>query len=75
MPALVDHEGPGGASIAIFESGAILLYLAGKTSQFLPKEIRPSYNVIEWLMFQMASVGPMLGHAHHFRRYALDKIQ
>jgi GSH-dependent disulfide-bond oxidoreductase len=75
MPAIVDHDGPGGAPIAIFESGAILLYLAGKTGRFMPKEIRASYNVIEWLMFQMASVGPMLGQAHHFRRYAPEKLQ
>lgn len=74
MPAIVDQEGPGGAPIAIFESGAILLYLAGKTGRFMPKEVRASYKVIEWLMFQMASVGPMLGQAHHFRRYAPEKL-
>jgi GST-like protein len=75
MPAIVDHDGPYGAPMAIFESGAILLYLAGKTGRFMPKEIRASYKVIEWLMFQMASVGPMLGQAHHFRRYAPEKLQ
>lgn len=75
IPAIVDHEGPSRAPITIFESGAILLYLAGKTGQFMPKEVRAAYLVIEWLMFQMASAGPMLGQAHHFRRYAPDKIQ
>jgi len=75
MPAIVDHEGPDGAPIALFESGAILLYLAEKTGRFMPSELRARYKVIEWLMFQMASVGPMLGQAHHFRRYAPDKIQ
>ena len=75
MPAIVDHDGPGGAPIAIFESGAILLYLAEKTGRFMPGEIRARYKVLEWLMFQMASVGPMLGQAHHFRRYAPEKLQ
>lgn len=74
IPAMVDHAGPGGAPIAIYESGAILLYLAGKTGRFMPKEVRSAYKVIEWLMFQMASVGPMLGQAHHFRRYAPEKL-
>ena len=75
MPAIVDHDGPGGAPIAIFESGAILLYLAEKTGCFMPGDIRGRYKVIEWLMFQMASVGPMLGQAHHFRRAAPEKLQ
>lgn len=76
MPALVDHEGPGGKPIAIFESGAILMYLAEKAGgKFMPLEMRQRYNVIQWLMFQMASVGPMLGQAHHFRRYAPEQIQ
>src|SRR5690242_5356266 len=70
MPAIVDHDGPGGAPISIFESGEILLYLAEKTGCFMPDDIRGRYKVIEWLMFQMASVGPMLGQAHHFRRAA-----
>jgi GSH-dependent disulfide-bond oxidoreductase len=76
MPALVDHEGPGGKPITIFESGAILMYLAEKAGgKFMPLEMRARYNVIQWLMFQMASVGPMLGQAHHFRRYAPEPIQ
>ena len=75
IPALVDHEGPGGKPIAIFESGAILMYLAEKSGwRFMPQEMRRRYEVVEWLMFQMASVGPMLGQAHHFRRYAPEPI-
>src|SRR5208337_4914172 len=67
MPAIVDHDGPDGKPIAIFESGAILMYLAEKTGTLMPSDPRGKYNVIQWLMFQMASVGPMLGQAHHFR--------
>ena len=58
----------------MFESGAILLYLAGKTGRFLPASTRGKYEVLQWLMFQMGSVGPMLGQAHHFRIYAPEKI-
>jgi GSH-dependent disulfide-bond oxidoreductase len=75
IPAIVDHEGPGGQPIPLFESGAILIYLAEKTGKLMPADTRRRYNVIEWLMFQMASVGPMLGQAHHFRRYAPEQIQ
>ena len=76
MPALVDHDGPDGKPISVFESGAILMYLAEKAGfQFMPQDMRPRYKVLEWLMFQMASVGPMLGQAHHFRRYAPEKIE
>ncbi|MGD9945284.1 MAG: glutathione S-transferase N-terminal domain-containing protein [Burkholderiaceae bacterium] len=74
IPALVDSEGPDGQPIALFESGAILLYLAGKTGRFLPPGTRERYEVLQWLMFQMASVGPMLGQAHHFRNYAPQKL-
>ncbi len=74
VPAIVDPDGPDGAPISLFESGAILLYLAGKTGRFLPETTRERYEVLQWLMFQMASVGPMLGQAHHFRIYAKDKI-
>jgi GSH-dependent disulfide-bond oxidoreductase len=74
MPAMVDPEGPGGKPISVFESGAILIYLAEKTGRFLPAAPRERYAVIEWLMFQMASVGPMLGQAHHFRDYAREKL-
>jgi GST-like protein len=76
IPAMVDHEGPGCQPIAIFESGAMLMYIAEKAGwKFMPQDARRRYEVVEWLMFQMASVGPMLGQAHHFRRYAPDKIQ
>ena len=74
IPALVDPEGPDGAPISLFESGAILLYLAGKTGRFLPADTRGKYEVLQWLMFQMGGVGPMLGQAHHFRIYAPTRI-
>ena len=75
IPAIVDHDGPGGKPISLFESGAILIYLAEKSGKLMPQEPRGRYNVLEWLMFQMASVGPMLGQAHHFRRYAPEKLE
>lgn len=75
IPAMVDHDGPDGKPIAIFESGAILMYLAEKSGKLMPTDMRGKYDVIQWLMFQMASVGPMLGQAHHFRRYAPEQIQ
>ena len=75
IPALVDPQGPGGQPISLFESGAILLYLAAKTGKFLPKSDRAKWKVLEWLMFQMGGVGPMLGQAHHFRLYAPEKIE
>jgi GST-like protein len=75
MPAIVDADGPGGKPISIFESGAILIYLAEKTGGLMPTDARGRYKVLEWLMFQMASVGPMLGQAHHFRRYAPEQIR
>ena len=74
IPAIVDSDGPDGKPISLFESGAILLYLAGKAGRFLPADTRGKYNVMQWLMFQMGSVGPMLGQAHHFRVYAPEKI-
>ena len=74
IPALVDPNGPDGKPIALFESGAILLYLAAKTGKFLPKSDRQKFDVLQWLMFQMGGVGPMLGQAHHFRIYAPEKI-
>ena len=80
MPAIVDRDGPGGKRIVVFESAAILIYLGDKTGRFLPKEPHKYYDVLQWLMFQMGSVGPMLGQSHHFNAYAreriaLDKIQ
>jgi GST-like protein len=74
MPAIVDHEGPTGAPYSLFESGAILLYLAEKTGQFLPTERGARYQAMQWLMFQMGGIGPMLGQAHHFRQYAPEPI-
>jgi GST-like protein len=75
MPAIVDQDGPGGKPMSMFESGAILLYLASKTGKFLPEDIRKRWSTLQWLMFQMGGVGPMLGQTHHFRNYAKDKIQ
>ena len=75
IPAIVDSEGPDGRPISLFESGAILIYLAGKTGQFLPPDDRGKFVALQWLMFQMAHVGPMLGQAHHFRRYAPQQIE
>ena len=75
MPAIVDPEGPDGKPMPVFESGAILLYLAGKTGKFLPADVRGKYVTLQWLMFQMAGVGPMLGQAHHFRIYAPEKVE
>ena len=74
IPAIVDTDGPDGAPISLFESGAMLVYLAGKTGRFLPEDVRGKYEALQWLMFQMGSVGPMLGQAHHFRVYAPEKI-
>lgn len=75
IPAIVDHEGPEGAPISIFESGAILLYLAEKTGRLLPTEPRARMATLEWLMFQMGGLGPMLGQTHHFRQYAPEQIE
>jgi GST-like protein len=74
IPAITDPDGPDGTPISLFESGAILLYLAGKTGRFLPQGTAAKYEVLQWLMFQMGGVGPMLGQAHHFRIYAPEKI-
>jgi len=71
MPAIVDHDPPGGgAPIAVFESGAILQYLAEKTAKFLPKDVRGKYEVLQWVNWQMGGLGPMAGQANHFRMYA-----
>lgn len=74
IPAITDPDGPDGQPMSLFESGAILMYLAGKTGRFLPDSTRARYEVLQWLMFQMGGVGPMLGQAHHFRIYAPEKI-
>jgi len=75
MPTIVDTEGPGGKPYTVFESGAILMYLAEKTGRFMPKDMAGRYTVIQWVMFQMGGIGPMFGQAHHFRSYAPEKIQ
>ena len=74
IPAIIDPDGPDGKPISLFESGAILLYLAAKTGRFMPDAVRAKYEVLQWLMFQMGGVGPMLGQAHHFRIYAPEKL-
>jgi GST-like protein len=74
IPAIVDSEGPAGPPYALFESGAILIYLADKTGKFLPQQKPARYDVLQWLMFQMGGLGPMLGQAHHFRRAAPEQI-
>ena len=75
MPAMVDRDGPDGKPYGVFESGAMLLYLAEKTGRFMPSGMAERYTVIQWLMFQMGGIGPMLGQAHHFRLYAPEKIE
>lgn len=74
IPAITDPDGPDGQPISLFESGAILFYLASKAGKFLPRAERDRFNVLQWLMFQVGGVGPMLGQAHHFRLYAVEKI-
>lgn len=74
IPAIVDEEGPEGRPYAVFESGAILMYLADKTGMFLPKEPARRYGVIQWVFFQMASIGPMFGQAGHFLNYAPEPV-
>jgi GST-like protein len=74
IPAIVDTDGPDGKPLSLFESGAILIYLASKAGQFLGNTDREKFETLQWLMFQMGGVGPMLGQAHHFRVYAPEKI-
>ena len=74
IPAIVDRDGPGGAPLAVFESGAILIYLAEKTGRFMPADAAGRSRTLQWLMFQMGGVGPMFGQAHHFLRFAPERI-
>lgn len=75
IPAIVDADGPDGKPISLFESGAILVYLASKAGKLLGKTDRDKFTTLQWLMFQMGGVGPMLGQTHHFRVYAPEKIE
>jgi GST-like protein len=74
IPGIVDSDGPDGKPISLFESGAILIYLAGKTGKFLPASARGKYEALQWLMWQMGGVGPMFGQAHHFLRAAPEQV-
>lgn len=74
IPAIIDQDGPGGKPYSLFESGAILIYLAEKTGKFLPTEPMAKYDTLQWLMWQMGGIGPMFGQAHHFRGYAPVEI-
>ncbi|MBM3486143.1 MAG: glutathione S-transferase family protein [Alphaproteobacteria bacterium] len=74
IPAIIDQNGPGGKPFTLFESGAILMYLAEKYHRFMPTETAARYVTIQWLMFQMGGIGPMFGQTHHFRRAAKEKI-
>jgi len=74
IPAVIDQDGPGGKPYVMFESGAILMYMAEKHGQLLPQETAARYEVVQWLMFQMGGVGPNFGQAHHFRRAAKEKV-
>ena len=75
MPAIVDHDpADGGAPVSLFESGAILLYLADKTGRFIPQDLRGRVEALQWLFWQMGGLGPMAGQNHHFSHYAPEKI-
>ncbi|MDE0942557.1 MAG: glutathione S-transferase N-terminal domain-containing protein [Alphaproteobacteria bacterium] len=74
IPAIIDQDGPGGQPYTVIESGAILMYLAEKTGQFMPTETAARYEVIQWLMFQMGGIGPIFGQVHHFKRAAKEQV-
>ena len=74
IPAIVDHDGPNGKPLSLFESGAILLYLASKSGKLLPADMHARWNCVQWLMWQMGGVGPMFGQANHFRGYSREKL-
>ena len=74
IPAVVDQDGPGGKPYVLFESGAILMYMAEKHGKLIPADTSMRYEVVQWLMFQMGGFGPNLGQAHHFRRAAPEKV-
>jgi GSH-dependent disulfide-bond oxidoreductase len=73
IPVIVDEDGPDGQPITIFESGAILMYLADKTGRLMPPAGHAYYRALQWLMFQMGGIGPMFGQMHHFQRYAKEQ--
>jgi GSH-dependent disulfide-bond oxidoreductase len=74
IPAIVDRDGPNGEELALFESGAILIYLASKSGRLLPVDLAERWICVQWLMWQMGGIGPMMGQANHFRRYAKERI-
>lgn len=74
VPAIVDHDGPHNKPFAVFESAVVLMYLAEKAGKFLPEDAGRRYEALQWLVFQNATMGPMLGQAHHFMVYAAEKI-
>lgn len=75
IPAIIDPNGPGGKPLALFESGAILVYLADKTGKLMPADAHGRYECLQWLMFQMGGIGPMFGQLGHFHKFAADKVK
>ena len=74
IPAIIDTDGPDGKPYTLFESGAILMYLAEKTGKFMPQDMARRYEVIQWVMFQMGGIGPIFGQVHHFKRAAKEQV-